>query len=272
MRSGWCPLVLLAALPAFASPSPSYGFGGFASSGGRYWKQGATDLVCDPSGCMPSNRQDLRAQGFVKPPRSRTLGGEPIGVAVEDDALVVRLGERRLAGPRPEGRVVSANSNVFVSPDGDRIAVEYEFEGKGGKSRDVAVFQVLGSASSPAPATAPARPHEGRSALDRVTAKGGVWEQRIVPCDQAGVLLELKKNRKFAIAITTRCQGDKSATKLDGLWSTDGEDRLTLAFENPGGPTETMACQIGECADGSGEECLVCRQEDVAFTLHVVRR
>lgn len=102
-------------------------------------------------------------------------------------------------------------------------------------------------------------------------SKGGVWEQRQVPCEDAGVTLTLKKSRKFAIRIATRCQGQKDVTELDGTWSSEGTDTLVLTFETSEGPGENMVCRFATCAEDP-EDCLTCAQDDVSFTMQVVRR
>jgi hypothetical protein len=98
-----------------------------------------------------------------------------------------------------------------------------------------------------------------------------VWEQRIVPCDQAGVTLTLSKARKFDIRILTRCQGQKDVTKLGGRWASEGADTLVLSFDNEEGPVENMVCRFAACEDVP-EDCLTCAQEDVTFTMQIVRR
>jgi hypothetical protein len=184
---------------------------------------------------------------------------------------------------------VSVNSNLFVAADGDLVAVEFEVAGApsaGGRRADVVVFDISqappeapparGSrARPPAPRPAPS----GKNAHERALAHGGVWEQRLTPCDQAGVTLTLKKNRRFSIRVTTRCQGRKDVTDLDGSFTTEGTDTVVLSFENEDGPTEKMVCRFGACdpdasaeARDDGAECLTCGEEDVSFTLETVRR
>ncbi len=103
-------------------------------------------------------------------------------------------------------------------------------------------------------------------------AKGGVWEQRMVPCDTAGVRLSLKKNKTFDLRVDTKCQAEKNITSLGGKWTTEGNDRLALVFENENAPDETMPCRFNICEDEPTEECLYCADAEVGFTLKVVRR
>jgi hypothetical protein len=248
----------------------SYTFGGFSPGGREYWKRGPDDLACEPAPsttCRPIEKKDTRS--FVKPPRGRKAGGLSLSVAIDEEKRVsLRGGERDLGSFAPGGRVVSVNANLFVAPDGDLVAVEYEVHDKGGKRGDVVVFDLRADAAAPPPATAPVATG---NAYDRAMAKGGVWEQRIVPCDVAGVTLKLQKTKKFGIRITTKCQGQKDVTELDGTWATEGDDTLVLSFPNEEGPLENMVCRFAACEDVA-EDCLTCTQDDVTFTMQVVRR
>src|SRR5262249_53092441 len=158
---------------------------------------------------------------------------------------------------QPEAPAIAVNSNVFVGADDALVAVEYEAKGAGA---DVVVFPIAaakeatevtpaapaapapGPGSPPGPGAppgpgSPAGPGQG-NAYDRAMARGGVWEQRMLPCDQAGVRLTLKKDRTFALRVDTKCEGKKDTTQLAGKWASEGATALSLAFENAGGPTE----------------------------------
>jgi hypothetical protein len=261
-------------LPAAAPAAGGYGFSGFSNDGTRFLKHGPDDRACTvalPPVCQPIDR---KASGeFVKPPRTRKLDGVPIDAAIEDGAVVVRAGQRLVGRFQPEAPAISANANVFVAPSGAAIAVEYIAKRIGA---DVVVFALDPAPSPPAvvePRASP--PAAGGNAYDRAVAKGGVWEQRMMPCDQAGVRLTLKKDRSFALRIDTKCEGRKDTTELAGKWSSEGANALSLAFENAGGPTELVPCRFAVCGSddgGAGEDCLGCESDDVSFTLHVVRR
>jgi hypothetical protein len=119
--------------------------------------------------------------------------------------------------------------------------------------------------------TAMAAPARAVNAWDRAMGKGGVWEQRMIPCDRAGVHLALKKDKTFSLRIETRCQSQRDTTQLAGKFATDGADRLELSFDNAGGAAEAMGCRFATCAD-SDEDCLTCMADEVSFTLQVVRR
>jgi hypothetical protein len=246
----------------------AFHFGGFSPDGGRFVKLGSSgDRVCavvtgkEAPACEPISKKEIKDGGFVKPAR-----GGGLHVALKDDAIEISDGARVVATWKPAERVVAVNANLFVAPG--VVAVEYDVPG----GKDVVALAVAARPES-APASAPA-PASGdnKNAYDRAMGKGGVWEQRIVPCEQAGVHLKLTRLRKFDLGITTRCQADKSSTSLSGSWATDGADGLTLSFENQDGPTETMSCRFAACADAPGEDCLSCHEEDVSFTLQVVRR
>ena len=205
---------------------------------------------------------------------------------------MLKAGDRVLGRHRPAAPAISANANVFVTADEGAVAVEYEGQDK---AADVVVFPLrpareAGSPGAGTPTPAPAPPGRGNSpggpkapnapnapnAYDRALAKGGVWEQRIVPCDQAGVRLVLKKSRSFDLRVDTKCQAQKDATELSGKWTTEGDDRLELTFENENGPTEALPCRLAVCPDAAGgepgEDCLSCSDAEVSFTLRVVRR
>jgi hypothetical protein len=174
------------------------------------------------------------------------------------------------------------NTNLFVSPSGRVIAVEYKVFGKGGESSEVIAFDVgatlLGVAPmpphppGPQPQPQPQTPPTGKTAYERAVDAGGQWEQSIRACDQAGVKLKLDKKKKtFTLRIETKCQGQKDTTDLDGTWRTEGDAALYLMFENENGPSESMTCQFATCSD-SNEDCLSCTEQDVTFTLQSVRR
>jgi len=261
-------IALLCALGA-----ASYTFGGFEEGEAHYLKRGARDEVCAPpaADCRPVDKKTAR--GFVKPARTRKLGGAALAVTVRDDTRIeLAAGDRVLGTAAPGGRVVAVNANVFVSPGGGLVAVEYDAARPGGKVSDVIVFDV---SAAPAPAgrtLPPARPAEGpASAYMRALGRGGVWEQRLEACDQAGVHLELAKTRHFDLRIVTKCQGHKDDTRLAGTWATEGNDVLVLSFPNEDGPEERLECRFLQCTDDP-EDCLLCQQDDVSFTLQIVRR
>lgn len=276
LLTGVGALVWVCAAQAAGVPK-SYTFGGFSPGGRQYLKEGPDDLVCDPApatSCHPVEKKDTR--GFSKPSRARKANGVTLTVAIDDDgkSLSLSAGDKVVGTHAPGERVTSVNSNLFVSAEGDLVAVEYEVGAGGGKRHDVVVFDLRAApepSPAPAPTPSPAPPSSGGTAFDRAVGKGGVWEQRIIPCDQAGVTLKLTKARKFDIKITTKCQGQKDVTSLDGKWSSEGADTLVLSFENEEGPLENMVCRFAACADVP-EDCLTCSQEDVSFTMQVVRR
>lgn len=266
-------VVGLLCLAAPAEAAPGYTFGGFSGDGTRFLKHGPDDRACTvalPPVCQPIDRKAARDEGFTKPPRSRRLGDATVEVVVEEGAVVVRAGDTPIGRFKPEPRAVSANANVFVAPDASEIAVEYEAQGRGA---DVVVFPVKPAATPPA-ASAPPASAGGASgnAYDRAMGKGGIWEQRMVACETAGVRLTLKKTKTFDLRVDTKCQAEKNITSLGGKWQTEGNDRLALIFENENAPDETMPCRFNICEDEPTEDCLYCADAEVGFTLKVVRR
>src|SRR5215831_11512299 len=172
---------------AIASPAAlaagGYGFAGFSRDGSRFLKHGADDRECTvalPPVCQPVDRKGSRGAGFVKPPRTKKLAGEPVEALVEEGTVVVRAGDRVIGRFEPEAPAISVNSNVFVGADDALVAVEYEAKGAGA---DVVVFALAPApAKEVAPAPAPAAPAPGGApgnAYDRAMSKGGVWEQRM---------------------------------------------------------------------------------------------
>jgi hypothetical protein len=266
------PLVLAAIL-----------FGGFAPGGQKYLV--GKDQVCRPlavgadaraagaPACERMEARALEAVGFQKPPRTRKL----LVQVVEGSRIELSRGDQVLARWDAGKPVRSVNQGVFVSPGGGQVAIEYQTE-----KPEVVVFDLdaatrakTGDAPVPPPRPTtppqPPQPRVGPNAYDRALGKGGVWEQRLLPCEQAGVRLKLTRNRKFDLLITTKCQSEKDVTELDGTFATEGDDQLELVFDNENGPTEAMTCRIAACADVA-EDCLTCGQEDVSFTLQVVHR
>lgn len=271
-------VVSLFAVAVVAGEAHAYTFGGFDADEGEYLKRGVDDVACAPAPDAACHAVDKRAaRGYAKPARTRKLGADALAVTVEDEQRIkVAAGERVVGEWSPGGRVLAVNTNVFVSPGGALLAVEYEVAGKDGRQADVVAFR-LGAAPE---ATPPPRaglppkaadPEGGKTAYARALAQGGVWEQRMVACDQAGVTLTLRKTRKFDIRIVTKCGGQKTATDLAGTFVTEGSDTLVLQFENEDGPLEKLECRLAACKEGP-EDCLTCSQDDVTFTMQVVRR
>ncbi len=258
-------------------------FGGFAAEADRYL---AGNLVCEPIAvkadgaaagmprCAELDRKAQKDLGFAKPARGReTPDGKKLAVAVDDGKIKLTwldgARERVLARWSPGAPVTSVNMGVFAART--LVAVEY----RAGETQDVVVFDVRAALApedaKPGDAKSAPRAGDDRTAYERAVAKGGVWEQRQRPCDQAGVHLALARDRKFDIRIETKCQGQKDVTRLAGTWTPDGKDGVVLTFHNESGPEEKMACQLAACPDVP-EDCLSCASEDVTFTLYVVRR
>jgi hypothetical protein len=266
-------LVALTGLPAVAQAA-NLKFGGFDADETSWLETGGpSPMACEPLGAsaagMPACHviEHRDALAYKSPARTRRLeDGTPIVATVEEGKLKVMVGARE-AVLWSGASVTSVNANLFVSPSGRLVGVEYGVAGGGTAAM---VFDLV------APPPALPRPPESRPAVagnatDRVLAKGGKWEQRLVPCDEAGVYVELTKDGNVAIKIETRCHGDKQLTKLTGGWIGEGDDRILFTFDNAGGEDEKMLCRLSACPD-IAEDCLSCAQDDVAFTLRQVRR
>ena len=113
-----------------------------------------------------------------------------------------------------------------------------------------------------------------RTAYERLVGLGGHWEQAGVSCDAPKVNLKLQRRvGKFTLRLISKCQGMSETTRLDGIWTAQGSDKLSLTFPNVEGPDEVMPCQLSTCGDGSGEDCLACAPgTDMEMQLRLVRR
>jgi hypothetical protein len=118
-------------------------------------------------------------------------------------------------------------------------------------------------------------PGEKVSGYERLIAFGGKWEQEVIPCEQAQVNLNLRRDDKqrFDLVIRSKCQGYRETTRLDGFWRAVGDASLHMTFPNLGADDDGLSCQLEQCTDGSGEDCLRCAPEpDLEFLLRIVRR
>jgi len=113
------------------------------------------------------------------------------------------------------------------------------------------------------------------SLYERLVAFGGRWEQEGIPCEQAKVNLTLRRDKKqrFDLVIRSKCQGSAETTRLDGNWSPGPRETLSLRLPNVDVAEDLLSCQMEQCTDASGEDCLRCRpDQDTEFLLRVVRR
>jgi hypothetical protein len=114
-------------------------------------------------------------------------------------------------------------------------------------------------------------PARQRSLYERLLGFSDTWEQAEVKCEQAEVRLSLdRRARKFRLAITTRCGGYPTTTRLQGGFRLGPGDRVDLVLPNAEGPEDAVACRMQLC---SSEDCLQCVvDEDLSFTVLPVRR
>lgn len=114
-------------------------------------------------------------------------------------------------------------------------------------------------------------PARQRSLYERLLGFSDTWEQAEVKCEQAEVRLSLERRaRKFRLAITTRCGGYPTTTRLQGRFRLGQGDRVDLVLPNAEGPEDAVACRMQLC---SSEDCLQCVvDEDLTFTVLPVRR
>jgi hypothetical protein len=249
-------------------------FGGFSADGSRYLL--GKDQVCEPLAPLAASgtprcekvtdRQTLKGLGFQKPRRQRRSADGTLRLVPEivDERRIVVRGVPENGAPVElvawdAGGPIAVIKNLAPSGDGGALAVEYVLRAR--PEVQVVGFRLR---AAPPPPVAPPPVASGGNAYARALAGAGKWEQRLVACDQAGVTLALTKQRKFDLAILTKCQGEKWTTKLDGTWLPEGNDTLVLTFQNEGAPDEKLACTFKDC---DGRDCLACTLDDLAFTL-----
>lgn len=261
-------LVFLAVLLA-PSAALAGKFGGFSADASRYLD--GKDLVCRPipvsadggaSGAAEcdkvTDRAELKGYGFKVPKKVTKIadGRLQLSSRVEGSALVVegRTADAKivtLVTYEVEGGATPAVKGLWATVDGALLAIEY----KAGVASAVVGFDL-------AAALGGALPPLGLA--DRLQRKGGKWDQRLVPCEQAGVVLHLQPKSKFKITIQTRCQSDRDKLTLSGTWDVVEPDQLSLTFHNQGAGEEVLECRVAEC---DGAACITCSSEDVSFTL-----
>jgi hypothetical protein len=236
-------------------------FGGFSADGSSYLDDDAR--VCrllavgrdgtakGRASCRPVRGPEERV-GFKKPQaRSR--------------AVLARVRNRTLVLERDKVSVVTWSAPAAV----DRIEAVYQ--GQSGELaveyRSAGVASVIGFWLDPQaalPATTPGQGGAARVPDGAAPARmEGVWEQRQLACEQAGVKLELRAGGKFRLTIETKCQSDRDRVRLSGTWALEGGG-LVLSFPQDEGPEEKMSCSIARC---EGESCIRCAEGDVSFTV-----
>jgi hypothetical protein len=236
-------------------------FGGFSPDGGSYLDDEAR--VCRLMDVAP----DGTARG--KPTCRPVRGAAERSTFRKPDAagaptIQARAKNRSLVLTRSKATLVT-----WTSPS-ELDRVEAVYEGKVGVvveyrsgGAPAAVGFRLGASPSGATPGSNAGARAAPTKLD-----GSVWEQRIIPCEQAGVKLELLKTRKFRVTLETRCQSDRDRLRLSGTWAEEA-GALVLTFPQDEGPEEKLACPITQC---DGEPCIRCVDEDVSFTVLPARR
>jgi hypothetical protein len=251
-------------------------FGGFTADGAHYLV--GKEQVCEPlpalaaSGtprCEKVADAKLRKEmGFQKPKRQRKSADGSLKLLAEvvsDRRLVVR-GVPEGGGDPIElvawdaGAEIAVVKGLAPSADGSALAIEYALRAKADAVQVVA-FRLP---SAPPPPVAPPPAEKPPVPGDAVRRAGGKWTQRLVPCDQAGVDLNLTDKGKFDLVIKTKCREERWTTKLDGTWAPQGGATLILTFQNEGAPEEKLACDLVAC---DGRECLQCALDDLSFLL-----
>jgi hypothetical protein len=246
------------------APLAAFGgtFGGFSADGGSYLDDEARvcrlmDVAPDGTAkgkptCRPVQGAAERAT-FRKP----NAAGSP--------TIQTRARNRTLVLTRNKGTLVTWTSPSEL----DRIEAVYE--GKAGvvveyRSGGVPAAVGFRLGASPSPSATPTPNAGGRPAPTKL--EGSVWEQRIIPCEQASVKLELLKTKKFRVTLETRCRSDRDRLRLSGTWTEEG-GALVLTFPQDDGPEEKLSCPITQC---EGEPCIRCVVDDVSFTVLPARR
>lgn len=261
-------MLLLLLVPALAHAGK---FGGF-SSDGRAWLDGKT-RVCRPLpvgangkvGAAPEPCREVKdpaqlaGYAFRRPSPVRS----PAALREGSKLTLVEGGQTRVVWQAPAA--IASVGGVFVAADGALVGVEY-VDGITRATRAV-VFSFAAPARDDAGAPAGEGGDRRRTGIERALRHGGLWEQRLIACERAGVNLELTRRQRFELEIVTRCEKDRDRTTLDGRWEEDGLEGLVLVFQQEEGPDETLGCRFASCAEAPGEDCLVCADGDITFTL-----
>lgn len=119
--------------------------------------------------------------------------------------------------------------------------------------------------SAPAPAPGPVAPPVATAS----PIPPGRYTQSMVPCDRAGVTLDLTAT-KYKLVIETRCQSSKDRFTLSGATRKGASAPLELVLENDDGPEESWPCVPQACAGDATGTCLHCSDGEDGFDLRKV--
>lgn len=171
---------------------------------------------------------------------------------------------RALARSRKREAAIAQLAAIARSQD--PTAVEYLVDAR--RERDFARLRKAAGFRS-AIALDPARP---KSAYERLVGAGTTWVQRVDPCNEAGVRVELDpQTREFSLRIDIRCAASKDRVFLGGTWTARGSDELVLVFPNDDQEDETVVCKLQPCEGGA--DCVACALDDgLSFDLRRAAR
>jgi hypothetical protein len=264
-------VLVVLAVPRLASAGK---FGGFSADGTHYLDgkdQVCTAAVVDaggqvtaPGGCAASDKKSIAQLKLVSPSRSKvakTDAGGWVQLAIVVDGQSVRVEGRAGADPRPLAtrdlaQPIKATRGPWLASDGKTVA--FEVDVGEGKSKDTLTLAFDVGAGLDV-----LRPKAG-SLVDRVTKKASTWVQAQVPCEQAGVTLELGPGSAFSVTTDVRCQSDRDKLRVGGDFWGEEPDKLIFRFQNEDGPDERFTCQLQTC---DGDDCIACASGDVTFTV-----
>ena len=104
---------------------------------------------------------------------------------------------------------------------------------------------------------------------ERVMGLGGNWEQLPTCGVNPQVVLTLARDKKFKLAVRSKCAGDSYGWTFKGTWRVDDQG-LVLVFPNRDRAEEETRCQVRPEGDEDAITCPV--DADLEFTVLPVRR
>ncbi len=271
-------VVVLASL-ACGSLAHAGKFGGFSADGTRWLDgkssvcsaaavDGSAQVVAPPSCEAAADARALAAYKFVGPPRikvARSTASGAVDLSLGADGRTITVYGDAGGGKRPmavfdAGQDVAKVSGPWLSSDGALLAVEYTLVGGAKTAVSSIVFDVRAPMASMAP--------RAGGVVERVLKRSTTWIQKQIVCEQAGVTLNLGKDRRFNISIESKCQGSHDRLRVAGRYVGEEPDKLLLTFQNEDGPEEHLECRVEACEDVvDGPDCIRCQSDDVGFVV-----
>jgi hypothetical protein len=261
---------------AFTSTAHAGKFGGFSADGTR-WLDGrasvCTFAAVDGAGAVVApptceTAATIAAYKFVGPPRlkvAKTTASGAVELSLGAAGRTLTVYGDAGGGKRPlavfdAGQELAKVSGPWLSSDGALLAVEYTLQG----AAKTAVSSIAFDVRAPLATLAP----RAGGVVERVLKRAATWIQKQIPCEQAGVTLNLGKDRRFSISIESKCQGSNDRLRVSGRYVGEEPDKLLLTFQNQDGPEEHLDCRVEACEEVTdGPDCIRCQSDDVGFVV-----